>query len=74
MEAVNFCYWLQGFFEISNPKEITPEQVKMIKNHLNLVFYHDIDPKASNEPKIQEEMNQIHNNGSIIPDNILYRC
>ncbi len=33
-----FAYWLQGFFEINNPKEITEEQTKMIKDHLNMVF------------------------------------
>ncbi len=43
MTPVNFAYWLQGFFEISetNNTEITltPEQVKMIRTHLNLVFF-----------------------------------
>jgi hypothetical protein len=33
-----FCYWLQGFFELSNSETITPLQVKVIKDHLNLVF------------------------------------
>lgn len=38
MTSRDFVYWLQGFFEIENPESITPEQTKMIKNHLNLVF------------------------------------
>lgn len=49
MTPVNFAYWLQGFFEITEvqDKEITlsPEQVKMIRAHLNLVFFHAIDPE-----------------------------
>jgi hypothetical protein len=66
MESTQFCYWLQGFFEIANPSEITAEQTEIIKNHLNLVFFHDIDPKASSDPKIQEKMNEIHS-GKIEP-------
>ena len=49
MTPVNFCYFLQGFFEITEVnKEITltPEQVKMIRAHLNLVFFHAIDPET----------------------------
>jgi hypothetical protein len=71
MESTQFCYWLQGFFELSNPAEITAEQTQMIKNHLNLVFFHDIDPKASNDPKVQDKMNQIHN-GEILPMNQIH--
>ncbi len=38
MTPENFCYWLNGLFEISNTDSITDEQVKIIKEHLNLVF------------------------------------
>lgn len=59
MTSRDFCYWLQGFFEISNQKEITQEQAEIIKNHLNMVFYHEIDPSF---PKDQQNgLNQIHN-------------
>jgi hypothetical protein len=52
MKATEFCYWLQGFFEIGQannyvdgePGPLTAEQVKVIQNHLALVFHHDIDP------------------------------
>lgn len=43
MTSRDFAYWLQGFFEITGTDELTPEQVKMIKDHLNLVFYHAIE-------------------------------
>jgi hypothetical protein len=38
MTAENFCYWLQGFLEISKTDQITKEQVEEIKNHLALIF------------------------------------
>jgi len=44
MTSRDFAYWLQGFMEVSNATEITPEQLKIIKNHLNMVFKHEIDP------------------------------
>lgn len=45
MKSVEFCYWLQGFFEISNLSgPMTPEQVDIVKKHLNMVFIHEIDP------------------------------
>jgi len=59
MTSRDFAYWLQGFFEISNTSSITPEQTKMIKNHLNLVFKHEIDPSMGDE-KHQQELNTIH--------------
>lgn len=49
MTPVNFAYWLQGFFEITevnNEILLTPEQIKMIRAHLNLVFFHAIDPET----------------------------
>jgi len=38
MTPNDFCYWLQGFLEISNTKELTNEQLVVIKDHLQLVF------------------------------------
>lgn len=38
MNAQEFAYWLQGFFEMTDAKELTPDQVEMIKEHLGLVF------------------------------------
>jgi hypothetical protein len=34
----DFCYWLQGFFEINNPITIDPIELDIIKDHLKLVF------------------------------------
>ena len=44
MNTIDFCYWLQGYFEISGASEISAEQAQVIQNHLNLVFKHEIDP------------------------------
>ena len=33
-----FTYWLKGFFELTDSKTLTPEQVGMIKEQLHLVF------------------------------------
>ena len=54
--SVSFCYWLQGLFELANPQTLTADQTQMIKNHLNLVFLHEIDPAieaTSKVPKVE---------------------
>lgn len=38
MTPEQFCYWLQGYFEIQNPDFMTEKQVLEIKNHLSKVF------------------------------------
>jgi len=45
MTPENFCYWLQGYFELVKTTELTPEQVQEIKKHLFLAFDHVIDDK-----------------------------
>lgn len=37
MNSDQFCYWLQGFFELTDAKEVNQKQVEVIKEHLNLV-------------------------------------
>lgn len=59
MESKSFVYWLQGFFEISGAKTLSEAQVEIIRNHLNLVFKHEIDPTFGDEKK-QEELGKIH--------------
>lgn len=36
MTGQDFCYWLQGWIEISNPTEISEKQFLIIKKHLQL--------------------------------------
>lgn len=50
MTPREFCYWLQGYFEINSnqprPQEfcesLNSEQIKMIKKHLQSVFNSEI--------------------------------
>jgi len=58
MTSRDFCYWLQGFFEIQDPKRLTETQIQMIKKHLNMVFEHEIDPSFGED---QEKLEKIHN-------------
>lgn len=65
MKSRDFCYWLQGYLELSGEGKTTrdgmdPTQVNCVIRHLNLVFKHEIDPSAGNA-KAQEEQNAIHN-------------
>jgi hypothetical protein len=41
MKAVEFCYWLQGLFEINTVNELNENQVNVIYKHLQMVFVHE---------------------------------
>lgn len=76
MQSRDFCYWLQGFFEIHGGDVVlTPPQVDIIKNHLNMVFVHDIDPSMGG-PEKQEALNAAHKPaiGGILPNGLVARC
>lgn len=73
MRSRDFVYWLNGYFEISDPKEIGQEETEMIKKHLKLVFKHEIDPSMGDEEH-QEELNNIHNNSEKWPYEEGVRC
>lgn len=44
MKSRDFCYWLQGLFEVGELTELNAKQVATIRQHLNMVFIHEIDP------------------------------
>ena len=82
MKTTEFCYWLQGFFELraagSPVKELSGDQVDMIERHLALVFQHDIDPKQGT-PEQQASLQEIHDGkkpqiGRVGPGRVVYRC
>lgn len=61
MNSIDFCFWLQGYFEISGSKEISPDQAKIINAHLNLVFKHEIDPLRDDQTKTEKSiLNKTH--------------
>ncbi len=45
MSPQEFCYWLQGLFELGEPAELTPKQVDLIERHLDMV---DVTINANN--------------------------
>lgn len=65
MTARDFVYWLQGFFEVSSAHNagsvdlLDAGQVRCIKNHLALVFKHEIDPQAGG-PGLQKVLQELH--------------
>jgi hypothetical protein len=61
MTSRDFCYWLIGFFELSDKNmALTSEQAQMIKNHLKLVFLYEIDPSYSDDKTVQQIFQNIH--------------
>ena len=58
MKSVEFCYWVQGMFELTDTKELNEQQTEMIKKHLQLVFVHEID--NSYPENQQSKLNDIH--------------
>lgn len=62
MTSRDFCFWLQGYMEITNVDErpaLSTKQVEVVQKHLALVFKHEIDPSAGDE-KHQVALNAIH--------------
>jgi len=80
MTSRDFCYWLQGYFEISpiNGVSLSKDQTDVVKRHLALVFKHEIDPSI---PDPTGELQAIHNGPSkpilapnTIGSDVTYRC
>lgn len=75
MKSVEFCYWLQGMFELSKPETLTAEQTDLIKRHLAMVFIHEIDPSYPKEQLVK--LDHAHKPGDWIPtptSDVIYRC
>ena len=71
MTSRDFCYWLQGFFEIGTPIGLSSDQLEAIKQHLNMVFLHEIDPSFGG-PEKQQKLNQVHNKPDV--KDVVFRC
>lgn len=68
MTSREFCYWLQGFFELQRASSqgaqgvvepLTTAQAQVIQSHLNMVFKHEIDPSLGSIEH-QGELSSIH--------------
>lgn len=71
MTSRDFCYWLQGYFELTNPTELNFNQIETIRKHLDMVFIHEIDPTFGGQ-KEQDKLNNIHNGNTPRPPQ--FRC
>lgn len=76
MKSTEFCYWLQGLFEVAEPETLNAKQVDLIRRHLNMVFVHEIDPSYPAEQ--QETLNKLHNDSHLtkphFPGEPVMRC
>lgn len=74
MTSRDFCYWLQGWFElnetIDHRQGATPETLVLIRKHLAMVFLHEIDP--SFPEKEQAGLNSIHSENT--NSQVQYSC
>ncbi len=71
MTSRDFCFWLQGFFEIQDvadptriastglPPGMNERQLDMVRRHLALVFKHEIDPSMG-PPAHQQALDKQH--------------
>lgn len=81
MKSRDFCFWLQGYFEIHGKTWDKPTldtaQVESIRQHLALVFKHEIDPSAGNKAE-QDKLNNIHSSPyqltDVLDPNFIARC
>lgn len=65
MTSQSFCYWLQGHFELAGDANmLNPTQVQTIRNHLNLVFKHELDPAIDGgDTAFVGILQQVHDDG-----------
>jgi hypothetical protein len=67
VKSRDFCFWLQGHFELNGTAPISAEKAAVIHSHLSLVFKHEIDPSAGSAAH-QAELNEIHHGESVAGD------
>jgi len=49
MTPEQFTYWLKGFIEIENPKELDENKTQILKDHIDLVFNKLTPNRVNNE-------------------------
>lgn len=75
MTSRDFCYWLQGYFEIQQSSKdglrvnLDSGQVDVIRRHLALVFKHEIDPSYGSDEH-NAHLQQIHG----APADLVFKC
>lgn len=74
MTSRDFCYWLQGYLELTQAEDpedsvytsISKDQVKVVANHLAMVFKHEIDPSMG-DSKDRGVLRDIHDGLNKLP-------
>ena len=72
MTPEQFCYWLQGYFELAQRPEsdgLSPAQAKTIREHLGLVFGHAAVPQ-----QFTTTAPDSHGNGFLPNSSAVYIC
>lgn len=78
MTPEQFCYWLQGFFELSENNELTDKQIAIIQDHLGLVFEKvtpdrtDCKEETDSKKRI-EYANRLKKEIDKLPDRVIYQ-
>jgi len=76
----DFCYWLQGYLEVTAAAEavtLTAEQIACVQKHLGLVFVHEIDPSfPASQKKLLDALHSGPSAGhhSDLPGGQVMRC
>lgn len=52
MKPEEFCYWLQGLFEMADIEELDAKQTAILKRHLNMVFEHIAHLDEKDQPPV----------------------
>lgn len=75
MKARDFCFWLQGYIELTGGtgNGLTTAQLDSVRNHLALVFKHEIDPEMGGKQH-QNDLNQVHSHGLLPSEGPIMRC
>jgi hypothetical protein len=58
MSAANFCIWLKGFLD-GRDGPLTRDEIVAIRQHLENVFIHEIDP-GMGDAAHQSALREIH--------------
>lgn len=68
MTSRDFCFWLQGYFEISGASEMNVDEIREVRKHLAMVFKHEIDPSHGDQAT-QDALNAIHDANTNVQGN-----
>lgn len=67
-----FCHWLEGYFDMVKPTEISCNQFDVLKTKLNSCFNHVVQPQATGVHI--KPSGGLHNPLDPNNNDILYRC